>query len=87
MQNQPEPTIVGMRGVLVYMGLGTPLARAFVAGSLVGMGAYAVGAPGCSFTEEGKMRPFKMVSRDPEACYTHFLVLPLAVAAGAYLFT
>ena len=44
--------ISGVRGVLVVCGLGHPLARAFVAGTLVGIGRACLGRP-----EEGYLRP------------------------------
>ena len=82
-----KPVIEGTRGVLVWMGLGTPMARGFVAGALVGVAAYALGMPKQCFTEEGELRPFKGVSKDPHATYTHFLAVPVAAAVVAGLCT
>jgi len=83
-----EPVqIQGLRGVLVVCGLGHPLARAFVAGTLVGVIAFTAGLPRSAFTEEGYMRPQIGLSSDPEACDYHFLVLPLSVALVVGLFT
>ena len=62
-----KPVIEGTRGVLVWCGLGTPTSRGFVAGALVGVAAYALGMPKQCFTEEGELRPFKGVSKDPHA--------------------
>ena len=81
------PVIEGLRGVLVRAGLGSPLSRAFVAGTVVGLGAYAVGWPKSSFDDKGEMRPFSMVSKAPTATTNHFLAVPLGAAAIAYLFT
>lgn len=84
----PEPPrIEGARGILVHVGLGTPVARAFVAATAVGIVAYFANQPAFAFDEEGKMRPFKAVSRAPTATYYHFLGVPLAAAAAAYVFT
>ena len=77
----------GMRGVLVMCGLGHPLARAFVAGTLVGIVAFTAGLPRSAFTEDGYLRPQVGLSSDPEACDYHFLVVPLSVALVVGLFT
>lgn len=82
-----EPVIEGVRGVLVRAGLATPLSRAFVAGTVVGLAAYAVGQPKMCFDEKGEMKPFKMVSSAPTATNYHFLAVPIAAAAAAYVFT
>lgn len=81
------PPILGMRGVLVKVGLGTPPARAFVTGAVVGLAAYAVKWPHVSFDEKGQMRPMAVVSKDPTATPYHFLAVPVAAATIAYLFT
>jgi len=82
-----EPVIEGFRGVAVKMGLATPLSRAFVVGTAAGLAAYAVKWPAVAFDQKGQMRPLAVVSRDPTATNTHFLVVPLAAASIAYLFT
>ena len=83
-----EPVeIRGARGVLVVCGLGHPLARAFVAGTLVGVLAFTAGLPRSAFTEDGHLRPQAGLSSDPEACDYHFLVVPLSVALVVGLFT
>ena len=82
-----EPAIQGMRGVMVKVGLATPLSRAFVAGAVVGLAAYAVGWPKSSFDERGEMRPLSFVSKAPNATTNHFLAVPLGAAAIAYVFT
>jgi hypothetical protein len=81
------PVIEGVRGVMVRAGLATPSSRAFVAGVVVGMAAYCVGYPKCSFDEKGEMRPCSLVSSAPEATTNHFLAVPLGAAAIAYIFT
>jgi len=78
--------IVGLPGYLASIGLDTPLKRAFVAGSLVGMGAYALRVPRAAFDEEDKMRPLKLLSAAPTATHTHFLVVPLTAAVLASVF-
>ena len=82
-----QPYILGARGGMVSMGLATPASRAFVVGTTAGILAYAMGYPKGAFDEEGNMRPFKLVSQSPEATQSHFLVVPLAAATAAYLFT
>lgn len=80
-------SVQGLQGVLVKVGLGEPASRAFVVGVLVGVTAYAFRMPAGAFDEDGKMRPFKAISRSPDACYTHFLSVPIGAAVGAYIFT
>ena len=46
------PEINGARGVMVYMGLGHPVTRAFLAAAVVGSIAYVTGLPRSSFDEE-----------------------------------
>ena len=86
MASEP-PVIEGMRGVLVQAGLGTPLSRAFVAGTAVGVLAYATGMPKCSFDEKGEMRPFALITNAPTATNYHFLAVPLIAGGIAFLFT
>ena len=81
------PVIEGLRGVLVRVGLATPMSRAFVAGTVVGLAAYAAGYPKSAFDDRGEMRPFSLVSRAPTATTNHFLAVPLGAAAIAYVFT
>lgn len=81
------PAIEGFRGVLVQAGLASPASRAFVIGTAIGLGAYALKIPKVSFDEKGNMRPLALVSKDPTATNSHFLAVPIAAAAVAYLFT
>ena len=81
------PVIEGVRGVMVRAGLATPMSRAFVIGTVVGLAAYAVGLPQVSFDEKGEMRPFSLVSKAPNATTNHFLAVPVGAAALAYVFT
>lgn len=81
------PVIEGVRGVMVRAGLATPLSRAFVVGTVVGLLAYAIGWPRDAFDEKGEMRPFKLVSSAPTATTHHFLAVPVSAAAIAYVFT
>ena len=87
MAAESEPVVLGARGVLVYMGLGTPASRAFVAAAAVGVLAYLTAQPKACFDEKGEMRPFKGVSKAPTATYSHFLAVPIAAGAAAYVFT
>ena len=80
------PHIEGLRGMLVHVGLGTPLSRAFVAGTFVGLAAYALKLPSVAFDEKGQMRPLALVSQEPTATNYHFLAVPVTAAAAAFLF-
>lgn len=86
-----KPVIEGLPGMLVVAGLGTPIKRAFVAATVVGLAAYALKQPGISFEEDTddnkQVRPFKLVSRAPTATYYHFLGVPLGAGVVTYLFT
>lgn len=79
--------IDGARGILVKLGLGEPVSRGFVVAVAVGITAYAFKLPGACFGEEGEVRPFKGLTKAPNATYTHFLAVPLAVGAAVSLFT
>lgn len=76
-----------VRGILVKLGLGKPAGRAFVVGTVAAGAAYIAGFPTASFREDGSMKPSKLVSPEPDATYTHFLLVPLIAAGAAYLFT
>ena len=82
-----QATIEGARGMLVMCGLGKPSSRAFCAAVAVGITAYAFKLPDAAFGEEGEMRPFKGVSKAPNATYAHFLAVPLVAGTAVYLFT
>lgn len=88
MASNATPKIEGLPGIMVYSGLGTPFARAFVVGALSGVALYAVGMPrACFDDEDGGMRPFKLLSSAPTATYAHFLALPVVLGGAAFLFT
>lgn len=87
MSEAPRIEIEGLRGTLVNVGLGQPIARGFCAAALVGVLAYCFQLPNGAFTEEGEMRPLKGLSKSPEATYAHFLAVPLGVGAAVSLFT
>jgi len=73
---------------MVYLGLASPLARAFVAGSGVAAIQYVTKTPNAAFDEDGAIRQWSLVyPQNPEATDQHFLILPLGVAAVVYLFT
>jgi len=76
-----------VRGVLVKMGLGKPQSRAMCGGILAAGVLLLAGRPKAAFREDGSMRPFKPLSAEPDATYTHFLLGPIAIAAACYLFT
>ena len=77
----------GVRGVLVRLGLGQPSSRAFVVGAAAAGVAWFAGQPKAAFREDGSMKPFKPLSPEPDATYTHFLLVPVTAAAAAFLFT
>ena len=82
------PEIVDARGVMVYLGLGHPVTRAFLAAAVVGSVAYVAGMPRQAFDEEtGAMKPWKPLSKSPEATNAHFLAVPLTAAALVYTFS
>lgn len=79
---------IGWRDVLVTMGLGQPLARAFVAGVAGVTVLYAAGYPREAFDEDGNIRPFAPLTPLADGVTSkHFLVLPLTIAAAAYILT
>ena len=55
--------IKGMRGVMVHMGLGEPISRAFVAGAIVGAVTLAAKFPKEAFRDDGSMKPLSLCSR------------------------
>ena len=79
--------VQGWKGVCVLCGLATPEARGFTAAVLVTTIAYIFKFPSVSFTDEGKMRPLKVISKDPEATHAHFLAVPIATALLTATFT
>ena len=76
-----------VRGILVKLGLGQPVSRAFVVGSVVGGVAYLAGLPKQSFRDDGSMKPLKALSPEPDATNLHFLLIPVGVATAVFLFT
>ena len=82
-----EAESIGTRGILVALGLATPLKRAFVTGVLVGIVAFTAGFPKTAFTEDGELRPQRGLTRDPQATNYHFLVTPLSAGLVVFLFT
>ena len=86
--NVPSAQINGYRGLMVYLGLASPLSRAFVAGAGVSAIQYLTKTPNAAFDEGGALRQWSLFSpQNPEATDQHFLILPLGVAAAVYLFT
>ena len=79
--------VTDVRGTLVKMGLGKPSNRA-VCGGIIAAGVLLLAKfPEAAFREDGSMRPFKPLSAEPDATYTHFLLGPIAIATACYLFT
>jgi hypothetical protein len=76
-----------VRDILVTVGLGTSMRRATAMLGISLALAYVARKPEGAFAEDGSMRPFKLISQDPEATYQHFLVVPVAVAAATYVFS
>lgn len=85
--NVQSASIDGVRGVLVYLGLGHPLQRAVTAGAIAAGIQYVTKSPKAAFDESGSIRPHRMFSVSPGATDTHFLMIPVVVATAAYLFT
>lgn len=76
------------RDVLGVMGLGTPVARGFVAGVAATAVCYAASYPQEAFREDGTIKPFSPLSPGPDGVRSkHFLVVPLVVATATFLFT
>lgn len=77
-----------VKDALVTLGLGKPSARAFVAGITSAAILYFAGYPNEAFRDDGTLRPFAPITPGPDGVKAkHFLVLPLGIAVGAYLFT
>tara|TARA_Y100000748_G_scaffold36550_1_gene27082 strand:+ start:57 stop:329 length:273 start_codon:yes stop_codon:yes gene_type:complete len=86
--NIPSASINGYRGLMVYLGLASPLSRAFVAGASVAAIQYVTKTPSAAFDEDGAIRQWSLVfPQSPEATDQHFLILPIGVASAVYLFT
>tara|TARA_X000000368_G_scaffold418069_1_gene416405 strand:- start:1428 stop:1685 length:258 start_codon:yes stop_codon:yes gene_type:complete len=79
--------ITDVRGMLVKLGLGHPISRAFVAGVGAAGAAFVVKYPGESFRDDGSIKPLKWLSPSPDATNTHFLLVPAVAAGAVYLFT
>lgn len=80
-------TVDSVRGIMVRLGLGQPLSRAFVAGAVAAGVAYASGYPKEAFRDDGSIKPLKYLSPEPDATHAHFLLIPLATALAVGLFT
>jgi hypothetical protein len=85
---QTQEVIEGWRGVLVSVGLGTPMSRAITVGLAAGVLSYAIKTPGAAFRRDGSLRPSALLgSPEPDATGTHFLLIPAVVAGTTFLFT
>ena len=80
-------TVNDWKGIMVKVGLGQPSSRAFVIAILATGIAYITRMPQASFREDGSMKAFKLLSPEPDATLQHFLLVPVAAATAAYLFT
>ena len=81
-------TATNLQGKLVSIGLSQPSTRGLVVGAAVGSVAYLAKFPKQAFREEDQsMKPFSLLSDDPEATPLHFLLLPTGAALAAFLFT
>lgn len=77
-----------LQDVLVYLGLGRPSARGFVAAVLTAGVLYVGGLPHAAFDDDGRIRPFRPIAPGPDSVtLEHFLVIPLSVGAAVALFT
>lgn len=84
---QTQEVIEGWRGVMVSVGLASPVARATCAGVLTGLGCYCCKYPSNSFRSDGSMRPHASLSVAQDATASHFILTPCMVAAAVFLFT
>lgn len=80
-------SVTDVRGILVKLGLGQPMSRAFVAGCAAAGCAFVAKYPSESFRDDGSIKPLKWLSPSPDATNTHFLLVPVAAAGAVYLFT
>ena len=71
------------RDICVLLGCATPGRRALVAAGVVSVVALAIKQPSAAFDKNGGVRPFKGVSKDPDATYFHFLTVPLLAGTAA----
>lgn len=79
--------IEGWRGMLYEINLHKPLARATVALVVAGIASYATKYPKDAYRRDGSIRPARALSLSADATDTHFLLMPLGVAALTFLFT
>ena len=70
--------VESVRDILVTVGLGTSARRAAAVLGISLALAYVARLPTGAFAEDGKMHPLQ------EATYTHFLVVPVALAAATF---
>lgn len=79
--------INGFRGMMVYLGLGSPIQRAIVAGALASGISYVAKMPRDAFDEDGRLKKWAPMSIGEDTTDTHFLMCPLAAAALVFVFT
>lgn len=69
---------------LVLCGLGKAKTRMLVGALVAGTVSYALRKPACFFTEDGGLKPCKLVEDTPESTMYHWSLVPItgAVAFG-----
>ena len=82
-----QSVVEGWRGVLVTVGLASPMKRGLTAVLLSGALLYTLKYPRTAFREDGSIRPATFQSRAADATDTHFLLTPLAIGGAVCLFT
>jgi hypothetical protein len=79
--------VTDVRGIMVRLGLAQPSSRAFVIGTAAAGVAYLARFPKQAFRDDGSMKPLSLLSSEPDATNTHFLLVPVIAAGAGYLFT
>ena len=83
----PSAQIEGFRGMMVYLGLGSPIQRAVVAGALVGGISYLAKSPREAFDEDGRLKKWSPMTIGENTTDTHFLMCPILAATAVFVFT
>ncbi len=68
---------IDARTALVALGLGSPPRRFIAGAAAAGIVLYAIKQPAVSFTKEGRVRKWSIISSDLDATLVHFLVFPI----------
>jgi len=75
-----------VRGALIALGLNSPTRRFIAAAAAAGIVLYAIKQPSASFTDEGRVRKWSVVSSELDATHVHFLVFPTVAGLVAATF-